>query len=35
MTDAQFFYAARKRGIGPFKRQMWDIPVAARDSIAA
>lgn len=35
MTDAQFFYAARKRGIGPFKRQMWDIPAAARDSIAA
>lgn len=34
-TDAQFFYSARKRGIGPFKRQMWDMPVEARASIAA
>lgn len=35
MTDAQFFYTARKRGIGPFKRKMWDMGVEARDSIAA
>jgi fructose/tagatose bisphosphate aldolase len=35
MTDAQFFYTARKRGIGPFKRQMWEMPVETRDSIAA
>jgi fructose/tagatose bisphosphate aldolase len=34
-TDAQFFYSARKRGLGPFKRQMWEMPVEARDSIAA
>lgn len=34
-TDAQFFYGARKRGIGPFKRQMWEMPVEARDAIAA
>ncbi|MCA9862266.1 MAG: class II fructose-bisphosphate aldolase, partial [Thermomicrobiales bacterium] len=34
-TDAQFFYGARKRGIGPFKRQMWDMPVETRDAIAA
>lgn len=35
MTDAQFFYTARKRSLGPFKRQMWDIPAEARDAIAA
>ncbi len=34
-TDAQFFYSARKRGLGTFKRQMWDIPAEARDRIAA
>ena len=34
-TDAQFFYGARKRGLGPFKRQMWEMPVEARDAIAA
>lgn len=33
-TDAQFYYGARKRALGPFKRQMWDIPVEARDQIA-
>ncbi len=25
-TEAQFLYSTRKRGIGPFKRQMWDLP---------
>jgi fructose/tagatose bisphosphate aldolase len=35
MTDAQFFYTARKRALGPFKRQMWELPVETRDSIAA
>ena len=34
-TDAQFYYGARKRGLGPFKRQMWEMPVEARDAIAA
>jgi hypothetical protein len=33
-TDAQFFYSARKRAFGPFKRQMWDLPVETRDRIA-
>ena len=33
-TDAQFFYTARKRAIGPFKRQLWDLPVESRDRIA-
>ena len=26
--------AARKRAFGPFKRQMWDLPVETRDRIA-
>ncbi|MGD0764752.1 MAG: class II fructose-bisphosphate aldolase [Dehalococcoidia bacterium] len=25
-TEAQFIYSNRKRGLGPFKRQMWDLP---------
>ena len=33
-TDAQFFYSARKRAFGPFKRQLWDLPVETRDRIA-
>jgi tagatose 1,6-diphosphate aldolase GatY/KbaY len=26
-TDTQFVYTARKKAIGPFKRQLWDLPV--------
>jgi tagatose 1,6-diphosphate aldolase GatY/KbaY len=33
-TDAQFFYGARKRAFGPFKRTLWDLPVETRDRIA-
>jgi hypothetical protein len=33
-TDAQFFYSARKRAFGPFKRQIWDLPAETRDRIA-
>ena len=33
-TDAQFFYGARKRAFGPFKRQIWDLPAETRDRIA-
>ena len=33
-TDAQFFYGARKRAFGLFKRQLWDLPVETRDRIA-
>jgi fructose/tagatose bisphosphate aldolase len=29
-TEAQFIYSNRKRGTGPFKRQMWDLPEEAR-----
>lgn len=25
-TDEQFFYKTRKRAIGPFKRELWDLP---------
>ena len=33
LTDDQFYYGARKRAIGPFKRQMWDMPGEAREEI--
>ncbi len=29
-TEAQFIYSNRKRGTGPFKRQMWDLPEEVR-----
>jgi len=29
-TDEQFFYKARKKAIGPFKRALWDLPEADR-----
>ncbi len=32
-TDAQFIYSARKKAIGPFKRQLWDLPT--KDAILA
>jgi len=25
-TDEQFYYKSRKKAIGPFKRQLWDLP---------
>ena len=25
-TDEQFLYKTRKKAIGPFKRQLWDLP---------
>lgn len=34
-TDEQFYYRARKRAIGPFKREMWDLPEETRAAIAA
>lgn len=33
MTDAQFFYKARKRAWGPFKQRLADLPEATRDAI--
>ena len=32
-TDTQFVYSARKKVIGPFKRQLWDLPT--KDAILA
>jgi fructose/tagatose bisphosphate aldolase len=32
-TDQQFVYTTRKKAIGPFKRELWDLP--ARDEILA
>ena len=25
-SDEQFFYKTRKKALGPFKRQLWDLP---------
>ena len=33
MTDAQFFYKARKNAWGPFKAETWGLPEAARGAI--
>jgi fructose-bisphosphate aldolase, class II len=32
-TDEQFVYTTRKKAIGPFKRQLWDLP--SKDEILA
>jgi fructose-bisphosphate aldolase, class II len=34
-TDEQFFYKTRKKAIGPFKRQLWDLPAKEREALAA
>jgi fructose/tagatose bisphosphate aldolase len=34
MTEEQFIYKARKKGLGKFKKQMWDMPVSSRESIS-
>ncbi len=34
-THEQFYYRARKRAIGPFKREFWSLPDAVRAAIAA
>ena len=33
-TDEQFLYKTRKKAIGPFKRQLWTLPVDAAGEIA-
>jgi hypothetical protein len=30
----QFYYKTRKKALGPFKRELWDLPGAVRDSLA-
>jgi hypothetical protein len=32
-TDEQFFYKSRKKAIGPFKRQLWELPTEARQAV--
>ena len=34
-SDEQFYYKARKKAIGPFKRQLWSLPPDVRAAIAA
>lgn len=34
MTDAQFYYTTRKRGFGPFKQEIWDLPEDIKSQIA-
>lgn len=34
-TPEQFYYRARKRAIGPFKKDFWSLPEATRLAIAA
>ncbi len=34
-TNEQFYYKARKKAIGPFKRELWSLPDEIRDAIAA
>jgi fructose-bisphosphate aldolase class II len=34
-TDEQFYYRARKKAIGPFKRECWSLPADVRGAIAA
>ncbi|MHB1265410.1 MAG: class II fructose-bisphosphate aldolase [Gemmatimonadaceae bacterium] len=33
-TDEQFYYKARKKALGPFKRQLWDLPAGVKQEIA-
>ena len=33
-TDEQFFYKARKKAIGPFKKQMWALPADVKAKLA-
>ncbi|MGH7584443.1 MAG: class II fructose-bisphosphate aldolase, partial [Gemmatimonadales bacterium] len=32
-SDEQFYYKARKKAIGPFKRELWDLPAMVRQQI--
>lgn len=34
-TNEQFYYKARKKAIGPFKRDFWSLPEEVRSTIAA
>ncbi|MDA8126124.1 MAG: class II fructose-bisphosphate aldolase [Deltaproteobacteria bacterium] len=32
-TEKQFLYKTRKKGIGPFKQELWDLPAATRTAL--
>jgi hypothetical protein len=34
-TEEQFFYKTRKKGFGPFNRELWDLPEAVRTALGA
>jgi hypothetical protein len=34
-TQEQFYYKARKKAIGPFKRELWSLPEEIRSAMAA
>jgi hypothetical protein len=34
-TPEQFYYKARKKAIGPFKKEVWSLPASVRQAIAA
>jgi fructose/tagatose bisphosphate aldolase len=34
-SDEQFFYKTRKKALGPFKRQLWDLPDDTKNELAA
>ena len=34
-TEEQFIYKTRKKGFGPFKQDMWDLPADVREKIGA
>jgi len=34
MTDEQFYYKSRKRVIGPFKQQIWNLPYVNKNDIS-
>jgi fructose-bisphosphate aldolase class II len=33
-TDEQFFYKTRKKALGPFKKQFWELPAEAKEQLA-
>ena len=34
-TEEQFIYKSRKKGFGPFKRELWSLPADVLDEICA
>ena len=34
-SDEQFYYKARKKAIGPFKKEFWSLPEEIRSAITA